>query len=346
MKLIIFIFSACIFLKINASDIHFKLPDERRPLFLRKIPFVFSNSANFSTNSQVKIKLVLNKIKQKLSVDDEPCIEFVPLFNEKDYVQFVDYGDCSSDVGFYPGINNISLSKSCIDTGIIIHEMMHLLGFGHEQSRFDRDKYVELDYNFISDLNFKKDNLTNESSTDFPYDFYSIMHYNSNSFQQNVILDKQTIQSKYPSLLSNKNLYHSKEELSPIDIYKIQKLYQCKTIDMPKIVYLNESLSNKNKTVLRELRFIVEASASSINKNVIDRYLRQTYDICGENHYWPYDYPLIDSRNDIYKLICMPKKKLDDICRFSIECLDDNAVCVRYRINKLPHCYKSDTLSF
>jgi hypothetical protein len=90
--------------------------------------------------------------------------------------------------------------------GTPIHELMHSLGFFHEQSRHDRDKYVQVFWQNVQlgqEHNFKKfDRVL--ATTKVPYDFSSVMHYSSFAFSKN---NKTTIKAKVyqkttPSALS------------------------------------------------------------------------------------------------------------------------------------------------
>ena len=64
--------------------------------------------------------------------------------------------------------------------GLPIHEIGHALGLIHEQTRPDRDNYVDILYNNIDnqyDFDFEKWFYPSVLTYDVPYDYGSIMHY-------------------------------------------------------------------------------------------------------------------------------------------------------------------------
>jgi len=81
----------------------------------------------------------------------------------------------------------VSLGNGCVFTGIAIHELMHAVGFWHEQSRWDRDDYVNVYFQNIQsgmEFNFRKYNWNYIQNLSAPYDLGSVMHYGSYSFSK------------------------------------------------------------------------------------------------------------------------------------------------------------------
>lgn len=62
--------------------------------------------------------------------------------------------------------------------GVILHEIAHAIGLYHEQSRPDRNSFVQINFDQIQsgkEGNFEiHDNI---DSLNVPYDYRSIMHY-------------------------------------------------------------------------------------------------------------------------------------------------------------------------
>lgn len=66
-----------------------------------------------------------------------------------------------------------------------MHEMMHAIGFFHEQSRNDRDSYVQIVTNNIVPTardQFEKYDLNFITHLGTQYDYGSIMHYGPYDF--------------------------------------------------------------------------------------------------------------------------------------------------------------------
>lgn len=113
-------------------------------------------------------------------------LRFKPRSNEADYI-FINFASAkelgftggSSWVGRHGGRQVFNLSSNAFD--VILHELMHAAGFWHEQSRYDRDKYVEILWDNIEDDH--KHNFQLESGVaQGNYDYGSIMHYFSTAF--------------------------------------------------------------------------------------------------------------------------------------------------------------------
>ncbi|GAA1959539.1 M12 family metallopeptidase [Agromyces allii] len=112
-------------------------------------------------------------------------LQIVPRNGEADFVRFVDGGGCSSSVGRRGGQQNIVLGSGC-GVGNTIHELGHAIGLWHEQSRQDRNSFVQIHFENIEsgkESNFNQQ--INDGDDLGAYDFGSIMHYGPTAFSKN-----------------------------------------------------------------------------------------------------------------------------------------------------------------
>ncbi|WP_025742184.1 M12 family metallopeptidase [Aquimarina pacifica] len=144
---------------------------------------------------------------------------------------FYEGSGCSAGVGYYgeDTEHNVSVGSGC---GVeeTIHEIGHAAGLWHEQSRNDRDQYLEVHWENISsgsEYNFQTYVERNTDGSEYTeFDFNSVMLYDSYAFSVNgqptltksngstftrqsenlSYLDVQGLEIMYPQIGSNKKI--------------------------------------------------------------------------------------------------------------------------------------------
>lgn len=159
------------------------------------------------------------------------CIRFLPASEDtRNYVLVtVSATGCSSKVGYKGGEQTVKLKiyeldKGCFKIGTIQHELLHTLGFHHQQCSPNRDEYVKIiDENITEgkETNFKKYDEDQVGDFDEAYDYGSILHYSSTAFSNN---GEATIVALHPE---GQALMGQRAELSSADINRLNTMYRC-----------------------------------------------------------------------------------------------------------------------
>ncbi len=146
------------------------------------VPVTLDNSV-FESDYYLKIRAALNFFNFNTG------IVFKERTGEEDYIYIkcID-DDGSGRAGSSPvgrqrnGSNILELIKGKFTEATVIHELMHALGVWHEQSRLDRDNFVEIRFDNVKDdskFNFQTEGNSTARSA---YDYCSIMHYSAMAF--------------------------------------------------------------------------------------------------------------------------------------------------------------------
>uniref|UniRef100_A0A0N5C2U0 Zinc metalloproteinase n=1 Tax=Strongyloides papillosus TaxID=174720 RepID=A0A0N5C2U0_STREA len=201
------------------------------------IPYTFDNHVK-----KELIREALNKLQ------NETCLSF------KEYSDFIPQGQaglkyiygqgCYSNVGRAHQDKHqiISIGKGCELISTIQHETMHALGFVHEQSRDDRNRYLKVYLENVkpgTEENFIKLGSKKAKRYDIPYDYGSAMHYSSYAFTKN----------KEPTMLPLNPVYKktlgSKSEATFLDIKLLNKHY-CSNKCSSRITCTNNGYQDPN----------------------------------------------------------------------------------------------------
>ena len=123
------------------------------------------------------------------------------------------------------GSNILELINGNFTMGTVVHELMHALGVYHEQSRTDRDNYVEIKWDNIMENSKYNFQVEGDGTARTNFDYCSIMQYNTNAFakdksQPTIVCKTNGAVVACPACIGNR------ASLSPMDIDGLDKLYR------------------------------------------------------------------------------------------------------------------------
>ncbi|KAK3090662.1 hypothetical protein FSP39_013492 [Pinctada imbricata] len=183
------------------------------------------DSYHKSQSSHVALfQSAMQEIMDKTMVNGKKCIDFQPRTNERAFIQFSYGSGCHTPVGYHGRESDVTLGNGCYRKGTVMHEILHALGFWHEQSRPDRDNYVKIHFENIQkghERNFDKYKQGVQIDTEnMPYDYGSVMHYSAYAFA--IDRRKPTIEVLQPGVTIGQ-----RTKLSDNDAKIIQIRYGC-----------------------------------------------------------------------------------------------------------------------
>ena len=199
--------------------------------------YMFHNSIDPTTKNTIA--------KAIHEIEQHTCLHFelIKSYHMQDHLEFTGEGNkCLSSIGRIGGKQFIHLphaatfgTVTCRNHGIVLHELLHALGIWHEQSRPDRDKYVQVLKDNVQtgrERNFKTRSGREVDSHGVAYDYGSIMHYELNAFSTNgeptlriINMEEYTHQGQ-PTI-------GQRQHLSRSDIVQANRMYNCPGSGVP-----------------------------------------------------------------------------------------------------------------
>jgi astacin len=184
----------------------------------------------YQISSAITVAKQATIIKAMAAIQSRSCVRFVQRTTQRNYVNIIKTTNgCYSNVGMSGGPQDLSLQDdstgTCMTYDIVIHELLHAVGLYHEQSRYDRDQYITVNYANIAAGSADQFDIVPLSDSDVyqtAYDYRSVMHYDKSSFARSKGL--LTIVPKQPGFL---DIIGNVQDASEIDMTKIRRIYNC-----------------------------------------------------------------------------------------------------------------------
>jgi len=181
------------------------------------VPYAFNGNVNATNQNRA--------IQAMQALEAAAPLTFVPRTNESAFIIFNDAGGNSSPVGRQSGGQTINIASWSFRF-IIAHEIMHSLGFWHEQQRPDRGTYVQINFGNVQSGTGGNFTIPGNSIAEGEYDFESIMHYGQCDFTTCSSCNSscRTI-TVLPPFTSQQSVIGQRGQLSAGDIASLNALY-------------------------------------------------------------------------------------------------------------------------
>ncbi|KAF5900444.1 meprin A subunit beta-like, partial [Clarias magur] len=212
-------------LDLVEGDIVFKKEDGKNSILGQEYRWPTTVPYYLEDSLEINAKGVILRAFEQYRL--KTCIDFKPWSGETNYISVFRGSGCFSSVGNRQvGKQRLSIGNNCDRLATVEHEFLHALGFWHEQSRSDRDDYVNIMWDQIEagkEHNFNTYDETVSSALGFPYDYTSVMHYSKTAFNKDT---EPTIVTKIPEFM---DMIGQRMEFSSSDVRKLNRLYNCTT---------------------------------------------------------------------------------------------------------------------
>ncbi|XP_055600440.1 seminal metalloprotease 1-like [Uranotaenia lowii] len=183
----------------------------------KTVPYVFEPN-RFNRMQIAMIRKAMRRIERVT------CVKFTPRTNQRDYIRIQGFKPgCSAQIGHLIGQQEVNFAPGCFQVGVLMHELIHVLGFVHMQSAPNRDEWVRILWKNIKpghERNFDKYEASWIGLFGTQYDYGSIMHYTLYDFSKN---GKKTMVP-----LRDTKMVGQRKGLSRADITKINRMYKCR----------------------------------------------------------------------------------------------------------------------
>ncbi|KAL9972724.1 hypothetical protein ACROYT_G019087 [Oculina patagonica] len=181
------------------------------------VPYVLESSLTYYARQVIT--------RAMRTMESLSCVRFKPRTDDQYFVRFIRGQGCYSCIGRTrdPTGQVVSIGFGCEHEPIVLHELMHTVGFFHTNSRPDRDAYVIVNTQNIRpglERNFKKYSHGEVDRLGAPYDTTSLMHLPRLSWSRN---GRNTIESRAGAHV----VLGQRRGLSVVDKQQLNQLYKC-----------------------------------------------------------------------------------------------------------------------